>query len=212
MNITKKISVLLLALVMALSVVGLFAFASAEEWPQDTSIDARADENGWITNYLADSHTTEHSVEGNMSTMTQAGGGPAYYGVNLYPLIAAGKDITFWVDNTESGTGSTYMGIVLADQKPEPWDAGFGFNTEHAIIGLIQNTAGWQVHKGASGAHRSDGRMMCRRYSSQYSRSTPPSILIFRPGMAEANALSWVMTSTPQPRSRYIRTASRLFS
>lgn len=147
MNKTKKIPLLLLVLVMVLSAtIGLFAFAAADEWEENTSIDARGDANGWVTNFIASTHTTAHSVKGNMTTLTQSAGGPALYGMNLYPLIEAGKDISFWVDNSKGATGGVYMGIVLSNLKTPDW----GFNSPGATIGIIQNKDGWQVHKGAS--------------------------------------------------------------
>lgn len=148
MNKTKKIPLLLLVLVMVLSAtIGLFAFAAADEWEENTSINAKADVNGWVTNFITSSHTTAHSVNGNMSTLTQASGGPAKYAYNLYPLIEAGKDISFWVDNTKSGDAApTYMAIVLANSMSPEW--GFGATT--SVIGIIQNTQSWQIHKGAS--------------------------------------------------------------
>ncbi len=148
MNKTKKIPLLLLVLVMVMSAaIGLFAFAAEDDWEENTAINAKADVNGWVTNFITSSHTTAHSVNGNMSTLTQASGGPAKFAYNLYPLIEAGKDISFWVDNTKSGDAApTYMAIVLANSMSPEWS----FNGTTSVIGIIQNTQSWQIHKGAS--------------------------------------------------------------
>ena len=145
MNKTKKIPLLLLVLVMVLSAtIGLFAFAAADEWEENTSINAKADVNGWVTK---SDWTTAHSVKGNMTTMTQNAGCPATYAYNLYPFIEAGKEIVFYADHSKTGNGApAYMGLTLYASEPANW----AFTTP-SPLSIIMSTGSFQIANGASG-------------------------------------------------------------
>lgn len=150
MNKTKKIPLLLLVLVMVLSAtIGLFAFAAEDDWVENTAINAKADVNGWVTK---SDWTTEHSVNGNMTTMTQNPGCPAHYAYNLYSLIEAGKEIVFYVDHSKTGNGApAYMGLTLYASEPASWAF-----TSPQPISIIMSTGSFQIANGAS-AHQGIG-------------------------------------------------------
>ena len=132
---------------------------SMSVWTENTTVDlTNADENGWVTNFVANGHTTLHEVDGGFSTLRQVSGGPAYNLNNVYDVLSAGKEISFTVDVADVSIGTGYMGIALINKKPtKGWatdGTAFGYNSGSTVIGVITKSLGngseWQVHKGAS--------------------------------------------------------------
>ena len=132
---------------------------SMSVWTENTMVDlTNADENGWVTNFVANGHTTLHEVDGGFSTLRQVSGGPAYNLNNVYDVLSAGKEISFTVDVADVSIGTGYMGIALINKKPtKGWatdGTAFGYNSGSTVIGVITKSLGngseWQVHKGAS--------------------------------------------------------------
>ena len=132
---------------------------SMSVWTENTTVDlTNADENGWVTNFVANGHTTLHEVDGGFSTLRQVSGGPAYNLNNVYDVLSAGKEISFTVDVADVSIGTGYMGIALINKKPtKGWTTdgtAFGYNSGSTVIGVITKSLGngseWQVHKGAS--------------------------------------------------------------
>ena len=69
----KKVWLILLSVIMAMSFTVAAVFAAddgAPAWTENTSIDlTNADENGWVTNFVDNGHTTLHEVNGGFSTL-----------------------------------------------------------------------------------------------------------------------------------------------